>query len=216
MVLTCACSSFASASLERAPRRRRARVASRSASSSRSRSRSFSSPAAFSVNVTATIVDRSVVVPCREHVDDAIDETVVLPVPAAASTAQRLVERVDDHLARSGVDRRVRVAIIGRHRHPPSAMRSPSASWRLVGGSALFVRAADGAKVAQAAGALARRAGSEARLDRAIDDLQHFQPPAVAPSRRARRVRREAAGGREVEQRALDTVRPNTCSTTMP
>ena len=72
--------------------------------SSRSRSRSLSSPAAFSVNVTATM-SRTSALPSAMMRTIRPTSAVVLPVPAAASTMSVVVERSGDELARLGIGR---------------------------------------------------------------------------------------------------------------
>ncbi len=83
MVLTCASSSDCNASFS-APRSVSDAAWVR-ATSSASRSRSFNSPAAFSVNVTATIPFTSARLLARMRTM-RFTSSVVLPVPAAAST----------------------------------------------------------------------------------------------------------------------------------
>ena len=96
---------------------RQSALASVRARSSRSRSRSFSSPAAFSVNVTATISPTSAR-PSASIVTIRPTSSVVLPVPAAASTisvSSRLVAIAS------------RAAASDRARRPRSSWHAPAA-----------------------------------------------------------------------------------------
>ena len=120
MVLTCASSRFCTASSSRAATS--GDVVSRRSISSRSRSRSFSSPAAFSVNVTATI-SRTLARPSARTRTIRFTSSVVLPVPAAASTTS-----VSSSASRMRRRAASSVCGVGGHGRLLSASRSASRS----------------------------------------------------------------------------------------
>ena len=74
-------------------------------------------------------------------------------------------------------------------------MRARSAEAVLPLRALLLERAADRPEVAPGAGASARRRRQDARLDRAVDDLQHLDAGRARSSRSDTRVLAEAAGG---------------------
>ena len=89
-----------------------------------SRSLSFSSPAAFSVNVTETISVTSAR-PVSITRTMRLTSSVVLPVPAAASTIECVVESVRDEIAIVLVGKRRFLCFHGRFLHgPPEFDRS--------------------------------------------------------------------------------------------
>ena len=147
--------------------------------SSSCRRRSFSSPAAFSVNVTAT---RSPTprLPCCEHANDAAHQLGGLARAGSSLDDKRRVE--------IGGDRVARVLIVER---PVMARASSQLDQiaqrirRLARDPQLLVRSADRPEVAPGAGTLVRRGGEEAELDRAVDDLQRLDasPPRLRQQR---------------------------------
>ena len=197
MVLTCA-----SSSLERRiePARRSSSLAAAArARSSRSRSRSFSSPAAFSVNVTATIC-RPRRAPPRGCATIRPTSSVVFPVPAAASTTSVSSRaRGDQRGARQRRRPRLwpgseRVMASSR-----SAVRSPSRSAGLRRTCSASSGSAHRAEVAPVAGALAGAGGGT----RARWRGRRFRAPRARRGgwlRSAEPMLGEAAGGGAVEQ----------------
>ena len=124
-----------------------------------------------------------------------LTSSVVLPVPAAASTTS--VSSRSSAIARRAALRRSvsgRAVHSARHRIDLSASRSASRSAALRFDALFFARTADRTEVAPRAGALGRRGGEEPVLDGAVDDRQHLQalPARVVVDRdlRARRSRR--------------------------
>src|SRR5712691_9114411 len=203
MVLTWASSSVSSASSSAAQTARSVAFA-RSRSSS-SRSLSFSSPAAFSVNVTATIsfiVARPVARICRIR---AIS-SVVLPVPAAASTIS-VSSRSFEIACRASVSTSVSfVTSVSSVReassHRPQRVEIRQALARFPLRALLLARPAHSTEVAPGAGALAGRRREESALDGSIDDRQHLQPLTAGVVVDRDFALDEAAGGRRVEKPA--------------
>src|SRR5678816_729231 len=193
MVLTCASSSDCSALLSRSRSGSRASVR---ATSSASRSRSLSSPAAFSVKVTATMPCTSAR-PLARIRTIRFTSSVVLPVPAAASTTS---------VSSSAVAMVCRACWSANGfmllRTFAQGLEVAQLLRRLVGDAPRLMGAADRKEVAPRARALAGRGGQEAELDGAIDDLERLEAdPAVALVDRDL-VIDEAAGGRAIEQPA--------------
>ena len=206
IVLTCASSSDCSAVVR--ARSRSAGSAHRvRATSSASRSRSFSSPAAFSVNVTATIPSH-LRAPGRQDPDDPVHELGRLAGARRRFDDERVVERARDRSSGARV-----VQFMGVSRWllglvlaftvtvSPSAPRDRRASPAPCSRRAAARRdRRPGRKSHQVQAPLGRRRRQEAELDRAIDDLERLEAdPAVRLVDRDL-VIDESARGRAVEQ----------------
>ena len=166
MVLTCASSRPVSARLSRV-RVSESGAAALRARSSRARSRSFSSPAAFSVNVTATICP-TVARPSARIVTIRPTSSVVFPVPAAASTIRVSSSAGGDRVTGFGV----------RQRHAlmacPQRLQIAQRLRRLARDMPRFVRPAHRAEVAPSAGA--RRPGRAAGIPARSRDRRSRAP----------------------------------------
>ena len=126
--------------------------------------------------------------------------SVVLPVPAAASTISVSSRAVAIRRAR----RRGQLGNAGRCptvvRHPPQRREVGDRVGRLPAQVPRFVGAADRAEIAPGAGALGRRRRKESELDGAIDDLERLEPGAPVRLGERHRMLGESAGRRAVEQ----------------
>ena len=140
------------------------------ACSSSARSRSFISPAAFSVNVTATTLC-TVPRPSASTATSRATSSLVLPVPAAASTTIVASSDAPDALARVGVDE-------PGHWQLPQLVEVLEGALVLPRDAPLLDRARTPGEVAHGTGSLARRRRQEAPRDGAVDQLDHLEPAA--------------------------------------
>ena len=149
------------------------------ARSSSSRSRSFSSPAAFSVKVTATISRRPSRGRSARMRTMRLTSSVVLPVPAAASTTSVVVEGVGD-------ERRGRPSSAGgaASRHLPQRIEVAELARAA---SLLMRRSSSGPHTGRKSHHVQARSpgagGQEPELDGAVDDLEHLEAGAPVSRR---------------------------------
>ena len=136
--------------------------------------------------------------------------SVVLPVPAAASTTSVSSRSSRDRARRASASP---ASTLRLSSHRPQRREIGEPIRRLPPDPLFFARTAHRAEVAPGAGALGRRGGEKSLLDRAIDDLEHLEPLAARVVVDLDRMRRKAAGGRAVEQPAFDDRLPSPCST---
>ena len=165
------------------------------ARSSSWRRRSFSSPAALLVNVTATMWSM-VVSAAREHGDDARDQLGGFAGAGRRFHEQALAERSADALARGAIVE-LRLSSVGRHGRLRMSISGSRRSGCLRLDALLFVRAADGAVIADGAGAGLRSGRQKAFFDESADGFEHARQ-ALARLR----VERNADGGEIAALRA--------------
>src|SRR5208282_6344664 len=134
------------------------------------RSRNLSSPAAFSVNVTATIRASS---PRPDPITDTIRFTsaVVLPVPAAASITS-VTPRSSRIRSRTAWSDMLLSGTALAHLAQP--VQRFQARFRFDSRAPLLVRAADALVVAPFAFAIVRCGGQKPRFQRLLDDRHEF------------------------------------------
>ena len=138
--------------------------------------------------------------------------SVVLPVPAAASTTSVSSSAVGDD-ARA-LPSRCRACVAVVMASPAAAVEIAELVRRLARDALLLVGTADRPEVAPGARPLGRRGRQEAKLDRAIDDLERLEPGAAVGIDERDLVLGEPAGRGAVEQPSAATpVGSRTCST---